>query len=105
MNGVEPMLPADALIASLPDWARWPRRPVIGEWSVGVEEEVMLLDPGTWQLAQAIDDVLPGVSGELAQAVSAETHAGAIELATGGHRRVRAVTAELGILRTRLADE
>ena len=65
----------------------------------------MLLDPGTWQLAQAIDDVLPAVSDELAQAVSAETHAGAIELATGGHRRVSAVIAELGILRARLAEE
>jgi carboxylate-amine ligase len=102
---VEHPLPAEAFIASWPDWARWPTRPVVGEWSVGIEEEVMLLDPETWQLAQAIDDVLPALPADLAPAVSAETHAGAIELATRAHRRVGAVTTELSTLRRRLAAE
>ena len=44
-----------------PAWARWPGSDRTG-WTLGVEEEVMLLDPHDWSLAQAIDDVrlLPG---------------------------------------------
>jgi glutamate---cysteine ligase / carboxylate-amine ligase len=95
----------DVLMASWPEWARWPARPPLGEWSVGAEEEVMLLRPGSWQLAQAIDDVLPALSPELAPSVSAETHAGALELATRGHRTAGALVADLSQLRTRLAAE
>jgi carboxylate-amine ligase len=90
---------------SWPGWARWPSLPSVGEWSVGAEEEVMLLHPTSWQLAQAIDDVLPALSPELAPSVSAETHAGALELATIGHRTAGSVAAELGRLRERLATE
>jgi glutamate---cysteine ligase / carboxylate-amine ligase len=91
--------------AAWPDWARWPAQPTVGEWSVGAEEEVMLLEPHQWRLAQAIDDVLPALSPELAPSVSAETHAGALELATGPHRTAGGVTAELTRLRERLAAE
>jgi carboxylate-amine ligase len=88
-----------------PDWARWPAQPVVGEWSLGAEEEIMLLAPGSWQLAQASDDVLPALSAELSPSVSAETHAGALELATGAHRTAAGVTAELARLRARLVAE
>ena len=41
-----------------PGWARWhPSEP----FTVGVEEEVMMLDPEDWTLAQEIDAVLPDV--------------------------------------------
>jgi carboxylate-amine ligase len=92
-------------MAAWPEWARWPAQPIVGDWSVGAEEEVMLLDPASWQLAQAIDDVLPALSPELAPSVSAETHAGALELATGPHRTTGGVTAELTRLRERLVTE
>jgi carboxylate-amine ligase len=92
-------------MAASPEWARWPARPTVGEWSVGAEEEIMLLEPGQWRLAQAIDDVLPALSSELGPSVSAETHAGALELATGPHRTAGGVTAELTRLRERLAAE
>lgn len=98
--GLELHRPAEGEVS--PGWSRWPSQPSIGEWSVGAEEEVMLLHPGSWQLAQAIDDVLPALSPELSSSVSAETHAGAIELATVGHRTAGEVAAELGRLRTRL---
>jgi glutamate---cysteine ligase / carboxylate-amine ligase len=65
----------------------------------------MLLDPDGWRLAQAIDDVLPALSPELSASVSAETHAGALELATGAHRTSGGVATELSLLRTRLAAE
>jgi glutamate---cysteine ligase / carboxylate-amine ligase len=92
-------------MAPWPEWARWPAQPAVAEWSVGAEEEIMLLEPHGWQLAQAIDDVLPALSPALMPSVSAETHAGALELATGAHRTARGVTDELTRLRARLAAE
>jgi len=88
-----------------PEWTQWPAEPAVAEWSVGAEEEVMLLRPDGWQLAQAIDDVLPALSPQLAPSVSAETHAGALELATGAHRTAGGAVADLALLRARLADE
>jgi carboxylate-amine ligase len=77
-------------------WARWaPTAP----FTLGVEEEVMLLDPWTWALAQAIDEVLPRLPGSVARRVTAETHAAAAELATGVHRSVAGAVAELRQLR------
>ena len=38
---------------TLPDWARWPEDAT--DLSIGVEEEVMLLNPGNWSPAQRID--------------------------------------------------
>jgi glutamate---cysteine ligase / carboxylate-amine ligase len=105
LQSARPTYANDAPTAYWPEWTRWPAEPSVADWSVGAEEEVMLLHPGSWQLAQAIDDVLPALSGELAPSVSAETHAGALELATGAHRTSGAVAAELALLRQRLAAE
>jgi glutamate---cysteine ligase / carboxylate-amine ligase len=87
------------------DWARWNADPARPAWTVGIEEEVMLLDPGSWALAHRIDDVLPELSPALAGSVSAETHACTLELATGVRVGVGAAVSELFALRTALADE
>ncbi len=86
-----------------PTWSEWvPSRP----FSVGLEEEVMLLAPDhDWALAQRSDDVLPALSPELAEHVSAETHSSVIELATFPHPDVESVAEQAGRLRARLADE
>jgi carboxylate-amine ligase len=88
-----------------PEWAQWQSSPGLPAWTVGVEEEVMLLDPTTWSLAYVIDDLLPSLSPELAASVAAETHAGTLELATGVHRRVSDAVLELAGLREMLSDE
>jgi carboxylate-amine ligase len=90
---------------SLPDWAIWSSDPHRPPWTVGIEEEVMLLDPAGWSLAHRIDTVLPELSQRLAGSVSAETHACTLELATGAHVTVRAAAAELYALRVALAEE
>jgi carboxylate-amine ligase len=72
---------------------------------VGIEEEVMLVDPSDWSLAQRIDDVLPALSDQLAPRVTAETHGSAIELATTPHLSAEAATDEAADLRTALAGE
>jgi glutamate---cysteine ligase / carboxylate-amine ligase len=91
---------ADQLIARR--WSAWqPSAP----YTVGLEEEVMLLDPEDWSLAQRSDDVLPQLPAGLTEHVSAETHQGAIELATDPHETVGAAIAQLGHLRAWLVDE
>jgi glutamate---cysteine ligase / carboxylate-amine ligase len=81
---------------SAPAWAAWaPTAP----FTVGVEEEVMLLDPRTWGLAQAIDEILPRLPSEHAARVTAETHAAAAELGTGVHPTICSAIDELRELR------
>jgi len=86
----------------LPGWALWNADPERPAWTVGIEEEVMLLDPENWSLAHRIDDLLPKLSPELAAHVAAETHACTLELATGIHATVAEATAELFSVRTAL---
>jgi carboxylate-amine ligase len=84
------------------DWSAWrPSTP----YTIGLEEEVMLLDPENWSLAQRSDDVLPQLPPGLAKHVSAETHQAAIELATDPHTTVRDAITQLRDLRIWLAEE
>jgi glutamate---cysteine ligase / carboxylate-amine ligase len=76
-------------VRAAPDWAAWrPSAP----YTIGLEEELMLLDPADWS---------PG----LVKHVSAETHQAALELATDVHQTVGAAVAQLGELRAWLAAE
>ena len=51
--------------ATLPAWAEWsPSRP----YSIGIEEEVMLLDPRNWSLAHRMESILPRLSPMLTAA-------------------------------------
>src|ERR1700680_165801 len=82
-------------------WAEW--NTAVDPYSVGVEEEVMLLDPQKgWALAQRIEDVLEMLPPALAGYVSAETHQAAIELRTDPHESVGTVIAQLRRLRDEL---
>jgi carboxylate-amine ligase len=72
---------------------------------VGLEEEVMLLDPDGWALAYRLDDLLPVLSEGLTAKLSAETHACTLELAGGIHTGAHAAVRELFALRTKLAEE
>jgi glutamate---cysteine ligase / carboxylate-amine ligase len=65
----------------------------------------MLLDPADWSLSQSSDEVLAGLSPDLAARVQPETHAAVVELATGVHHSVAGVVSELRQLRTRLSRD
>ncbi|MGA9858937.1 MAG: YbdK family carboxylate-amine ligase [Solirubrobacteraceae bacterium] len=91
-------------IPSRPLWARW-NGELDQRYTIGVEEEVMLLAPGRWSLAQRSDEVLPRLSAELAPHTSPETHSGVVELQTGIHLDVDGAVEELACLRGRLKDE
>lgn len=90
--------------AARADWSRW--APARGAaWTIGVEEEVMLLDPSDWSLASRADAVMSRMTGELASHASTETHGSALELRTDPHATVAAGIAQLEELRGDLARE
>ncbi len=88
--------------STLPKWAEWHSST---PYTVGVEEEVMLIDPADSSLAHRIDDVLPRLSHHLAAHVTAETHGSAIELASSAHSTAKGAALEAARLRVSLADE
>ncbi len=87
---------------TLPEWAVWKRG---HEYTLGVEEEVMLLTPQDWSLAQQVDRVLPMLSEELSERVTPETHRSALELSTTIHESPASLGRELLGLRRALEDE
>jgi carboxylate-amine ligase len=82
-------------------WSKWRHG---SEYTLGIEEEVMLLDPRDWTLAPRIDDVLAALPDTLRDHVSSETHSSAAELRTGVHATVGEAVRELGELRAELND-
>ena len=84
---------------TLPRWADWAAEGSPTDYTLGVEEEIMLLDPEGWPLAHEIDRVLPALEPELGSHVTAETHKSALELRSRVHRTVPGAAAELGDLR------
>jgi carboxylate-amine ligase len=87
----------------LPAWASWAEPHELGPYTVGIEEEVMLLDEVSWALAHRIDSVLPRLPGRDAS-FTAETHGSALEIQTGVHATVGSSIAELGALRRELEE-
>ena len=65
----------------------------------------MLLDPHGWAPAQAIERVLENADVHLTRSAAAETHAAALELATGIHTTVAGAVTELEVLRRILARQ
>jgi glutamate---cysteine ligase / carboxylate-amine ligase len=88
---------------ALPAWAQWNHTAAERPWSVGIEEELMLLDPRDWTLANRIDDVLAELAPDLLEQADAETHACVLEVHTAPHATVGSAAAELSGLRRRLA--
>ncbi|MGV1049098.1 MAG: carboxylate-amine ligase [Solirubrobacterales bacterium] len=87
---------------TLPAWATWAQPHELGPYTVGIEEEVMLLDQLTWALAHRIDSVLPRLPHGSTASFTAETHGSALEIQTGVHTNIPAAIDELAALRTEL---
>jgi carboxylate-amine ligase len=76
--------------AHLPDWARW--KPAERPWTIGLEEEVMLL-AADGSPAWRAEDALRALPPDLAAHTRGETHGLALEIATDPHPTVRGATA------------
>lgn len=87
---------------TLPAWATWAEPHDLGPYTVGIEEEVMLLDQLTWALAHRIDSVLPRLPHGSSQSFTGETHGSALEIQTGVHARIGDAIEELAALRGEL---
>lgn len=84
-----------------PAWAAWRAGVPSTPFTIGAEEEVMLLDPDDWTLSNSSSSLLHTLPEDLAGHVSGETHAAVVELATGIHTNVVEAAAELATLRAR----
>jgi len=80
-------------------WSRWSEAAAARPWTVGVEEELMLLDPGDWSLANRVGEVLDALPAGAAAHAAPETHACVLELRTEPHGTVAEAAAQLGGLR------
>lgn len=87
---------------TLPAWATWAEAHELGPYTVGLEEEVMLLDEHSWALAHRIDSVLPRLPHGGTDSFTAETHGSALEIQTGVHARIGEAIGELRELREEL---
>jgi carboxylate-amine ligase len=91
-----------ATASVLPAWAKWRTNPDLDPWTVGVEEEVMLLEVDG-SPAWRSEDVLRILPDELVEHARGETHGLALELATQPHAKVADAAAELRSMRAGLA--
>jgi len=88
--------------SDLPAWARWCADAAVRPWTVGVEDEAMLLDARTGAPANRIDDVLAALPAALRARASAETHACVVELRTAPHATIGGLAEDLVGLRSGL---
>jgi carboxylate-amine ligase len=88
---------------NLPAWAEWSPAGAEAPWTVGIEEEIMLLDPVTWMPASRSEEVLAALDRDVARHTAAETHGSAVEMATEPHVTVGDAVAQLAQLRCGLA--
>jgi glutamate---cysteine ligase / carboxylate-amine ligase len=87
---------------AMPAWARWNPSAAAAPWTVGIEEEVVLLSPDTWLPESRCEDVLAALPTDTASHACAETHGSALELTTSPHETVADAVAELAGLRAQL---
>ena len=85
-------------------WEDWNECAARAPWTVGIEEEVMLLSPESWLPVSRCEDVLACLPGDIADCARAETHGSALELATTPHATVGGSVAQLASLREALAE-
>jgi glutamate---cysteine ligase / carboxylate-amine ligase len=82
-------------------WFEWTEG---SAYTVGAEEEMMLVHPPGWALAQTNESVLPALPSPLNQRVQGETHGSALEIGSEPHDHVGDVEADLCSLRKQLTE-
>ena len=87
----------------MPDWARWNAN--ADDFTVGVEEEVMLVAREGWGLDNSFGELRKRLSPELAERLKLETHAATIEFETAPAATAGRAADELASVRARLAEE
>ena len=99
MTGLVP--PPDS--PEIPKWAEW-RQAEDGAFTLGVEEELMLLDGEDFSLANRIETVMPRLPEAIAIQTTQETHGSALEICTDVESKVTKSIEQLRELRSGLAE-
>jgi glutamate---cysteine ligase / carboxylate-amine ligase len=73
-------------------------------YTLGIEEELMILDAGSWDLANAIEAVLEDAGDDSGDDIKPELHESVLEIATKPCQDTREAGAELRGLRRRVAE-
>jgi glutamate---cysteine ligase / carboxylate-amine ligase len=84
------------------EWAHWHES---REYTVGIEEEVMLLDPQAWSLADKSEQILARLPTSLGGHATGETHQATVELRTSVHTSARDAGREAADLRRAFSNE
>jgi carboxylate-amine ligase len=90
-------------LARLPDWSKW-KQHESADYTIGIEEEVMLLDGEGFSLANRVESVMPRLPEQVVDQATRETQNSVIELCTEVHTSVDAAVAQSRHLRAELAD-
>jgi carboxylate-amine ligase len=89
-------------VTTVPNWSSWhPSRP----YSLGVEEEFMLLEPRGLALASRGTEALDALPEHVRAGLTAETHGCALELSTAPETSVERIAARLDAQREEAARE
>jgi carboxylate-amine ligase len=89
-------------VTDVPRWAEWPEEPHASLYSIGIEEELMLIDE-TGRLSFRGEEVLAAV-GDRFDFCSLETHAAVVEVETSPQPTVANAVAALGGIRNLLIE-
>jgi carboxylate-amine ligase len=99
---VNVMHEASSVRRELPAWAEWQRSQ---PYTIGIEEEVMLLERCDGLLVNCGELVLRGLPPALASRASAETHEGTLELVSAPHGTAEGAARDAATLREELSLE
>jgi carboxylate-amine ligase len=86
-----------------PDWSVWRQREN-ADYTIGIEEEVMLLNGENFSLANRVESVMPRLPEPVADQATRETQNSVIELCTAVHTQIGPGVDQIGQLRAELAD-
>lgn len=82
-------------MSGIPKWAEWPEGPLSSPYSIGIEEELMLIDDGG-RLSFRGEEVVESFGELLSGYCSLEIHAAVVEVETHPQPTVAHAVAELG---------
>jgi glutamate---cysteine ligase / carboxylate-amine ligase len=87
----------------LPAWGEWPREPLASDYSLGIEEELMLID-SDGRMSFRGEEVLESLAESVGVYCSLETHAAVVEVETSPQATVLAAISELSEMRSSLIE-
>jgi len=90
-------------VTGLPRWAEWPEEPQSSPYSIGIEEELMLIDAGG-QMSFRGEEVLESLTEAVGDYCSLETHAAVMEVETSPQPTVLTALSELSEVRSSLVQ-